>query len=288
MRVAIAARLWRDTPFRQAAEDAQEAGYVGIEGISELFDEPTLARQVVRDAGLRVNAGFYPANWFAAEYRELELDQLRRVAEVFAGLDAEFLITASRRVPGRMQAAGQPLEDREDSLADYQWTSLTDSLALASLICARDFGLRLLFRNQLGSYIETQAELDQLMALTDPAILALAPDVGYLFYAGIDPVEFVRRNRERIAYVTLKDVDADLRERHLRTGGGLKDFALDGGFVELGQGDVDLPGVIDELRAAEYRGWVTVDQDRCARDPAASAQISREYLVGLGFDLEPA
>ena len=49
--------MWGDTPFREAAEEAREAGYAGIEGVGDLAGNVPLARRVIRDAGLDVSAG---------------------------------------------------------------------------------------------------------------------------------------------------------------------------------------------------------------------------------------
>ncbi len=287
MRVAVTATIWGQTPFLRAAEEAQEAGYAGIEGVGDLAGNAPMARRVLADAGLEVTAGRFLANWFSDRYRDVELDQLRRAAEFFADVGAAFLITSSRPVPERMATAGHVTGARADGLLDYQWAHLADALGQAAFIARRDFDLPLLFRNQLGSYVETSEELDQLMSLTDPHALGLAPDIGYLAYAGIDPVDFLRANVQRVRYVTLKDLDADLHEQNVRGGGSLQQFWDDGGFVELGYGDVDVDGAVALLREREFQGWLAVGHDRPGRDPAASVQIAREYLVGLGLELEP-
>ncbi len=268
------------------AEEAGQAGYRGVETVGSLAGDLRAARRVLEDSGLVVTAGYYAANWFADIYREIELDHLRRVAEFYAGLEASFVIASSLPVPERMATAGHYLGERDDGLLDEQWGYFADSLALATQICARDFEMPLLFRNQAGSYVETSAELDHLMDLTDPGSLFLAPDVGHLFYAGVDPVRFIRQNLERVRYVTLKDADADFREQHLDAEGGLAEFARRGGFVELGQGDVDLGGIVESLGTGEFTGWLVVDQDCPLRAAVASAEISRDYLVGLGLGVE--
>ena len=55
-----------------------------------------------------------------------------------------------------------------------------------------------------------------------------------------------------------------------------------GVFSELGQGNVDLAGVIRELDAAGFDGWAVFEQDIDptvpGTDPLASATRSREYL----------
>jgi sugar phosphate isomerase/epimerase len=47
--------------------------------------------------------------------------------------------------------------------------------------------------------------------------------------------------------------------------------------MELGGGQVDLPGVLDVIRAREF-AWAVVEQDETARAPVESARLSREYL----------
>ena len=286
MRVAVTATIWGGVPFAQVAEEARDAGYAGIEGVGDLAGNVALARRVLADEGLEVTAGRFFANWFAEIYQEIEFDQLQRAAEFFADIGAKYLITASRPVPERMLTAGHVTSERQDGLLDYQWTQLADSLTQAAYVTQRDFELPLLFRNQLGSYVETGDEVDRLISMTDPDTLRLAPDIGYLVYAGVDPLDFVRRNLERIAYVTLKDLDADLHEQHIRAKGSLKEYWEAGGFLELGQGDVDLEGVVDLLRERGFEGWLALGHDQPGRDPSASVQISRDYMVGLGFELE--
>jgi inosose dehydratase len=49
-------------------------------------------------------------------------------------------------------------------------------------------------------------------------------------------------------------------------------------FCEFGAGIVDIPRVIDVLKANDYAGWVIVEQDTSARDSTESAKASRAYL----------
>jgi inosose dehydratase len=285
MRVGIAATLWGQAPFLTVAEEARDAGYAGIEGgTSDLAGDLPLARRTTSDVGLPLIGGRFAANWFAPEYRDLELDQLRAAAEFLADLGGSYIVAASHAVPERWRVAGHG--DPGEELQPEQWGILAESIARATDICTREFELQLVFRNQLGSYVETSAELDRLLSLTDPTSLMLAVDVGYLFYIGTDPMPFIRDRIERVAYVTLKDVDADLLDRHLARGGTLPAFANQGGFPELGGGHVDLEGIVGVLREGSYDGWLVVDQDTTLRDPAASAQISRECLVNLGLEPE--
>ena len=286
MRVGIAATLWGDAPFRTVAEEARDAGYAGLEGgTGDLIGNGSVAPRVAADVGIPIVSGRFAANWFAPEYHDIELDQLRRMAEFLANLGALYVVGAAHAVPERWRTTGHA--DPGEELQPEQWGLLAESLARATDICQREFELQLVFRNQLGSHIETSAEIDRLLSITDPTSVMLAVDVGYLFYLGTAPREFLRDRIDRVGYVTLKDVDVDLRDRHLSSGGSLPTFAKQGGFPELGSGHLDLEGVLEVLRGSSYDGWVVVDQDQTLRDPGASAQISRECLVHLGLELEP-
>jgi len=52
-------------------------------------------------------------------------------------------------------------------------------------------------------------------------------------------------------------------------------------FRPLGEGTVDLAGVVDALRGAGYDGWLTVELDTYDGDPGEAARRSRAYLEGL-------
>ena len=61
-----------------------------------------------------------------------------------------------------------------------------------------------------------------------------------------------------------------------------------GGFLELGDGDVDVEGVVSLLlgNGITRAGWRWDMTGLRDANPSASVQISRDYLVGLGLELE--
>ena len=56
-------------------------------------------------------------------------------------------------------------------------------------------------------------------------------------------------------------------------------------FCELGRGVVDFPALLADLQAANYDGWIVVEQDVLPSmgAPLASATRNREYLRGIGL-----
>jgi inosose dehydratase len=61
-------------------------------------------------------------------------------------------------------------------------------------------------------------------------------------------------------------------------------FSRHGIFAELGEGCVDLPGMVQVLQEAGFAGWLIVETDVTQKaTPLESAIISRKYLRALGL-----
>lgn len=123
----------------------------------------------------------------------------------------------------------------------------------------REMGLLACYHPHSGTIVETEAQLARFCDETDPALIALAPDVAHLVRGGADPAAAIRRYADRIQYLHLKDI-------------------RDNEFVELGEGTLDLSAVVTALQDIGYAGWVVVELDDTTRTPLESAMISRRYL----------
>jgi inosose dehydratase len=68
----------------------------------------------------------------------------------------------------------------------------------------------------------------------------------------------------------------------------LRELMGRGGFAPLGQGELDLPGVVRTLAEIDYQGWVIVEQDtlpgrRSVAQNIADQAANREKLRALGL-----
>jgi inosose dehydratase len=201
----------------------------------------------------------------------------RKLADLHAAqgdvLVAALPLTADR--VGHAARAGEPGVPR---LSDRAVRSLADLLAELGAE-AKELGHPLAFHPHVGTYIETAAEVEQLMAAADPELVGLCLDVGHYQLGGGDPVEAIDRYGDRVRHVHLKDVDPEIAGQ-MRSG-SIEDF-LAGlhkrVFTELGSGALDLPSVLAALDRLEYRGWLIVEQDTTWRPPSESAAISRAVV----------
>lgn len=233
--------------------------------------------------------GYYGGNFWLAEERTRILADAHRfgafakavgVGEVYVAPNG-FDSYTTRRGLTRTQIAGNVSAD--DMMPDDEFKQFAETLnAFGAATLA--YGVRACFHNHVGSTVESEAEIERLLELTDPSLVFLGPDTGHLAWAGVDPVAFFRRHSNRIKTAHLKDVSERVRQQGVAAGWNYGQFTANGIFNELGQGDVDIPAILELLQAADFSGWLIVETDVTQRPTALeSAQVSREYLASLGL-----
>jgi inosose dehydratase len=113
----------------------------------------------------------------------------------------------------------------------------------------------------LSTIVESPEELEQLLPRTQ---IGFCPDTAHLAAGGGDPAAVIRRYRDRLALVHLKDVRLDPVE-----------------FLPLGQGSLDFADILSAVRETGYDSWLIVELDSYAGDPLEAAKISKAYLEQL-------
>jgi len=230
--------------------EVADAGYDGIElfdgNLAEFADDLGTLRAGLDEHGLSLIAVYSGANLVFEEILGEELWRVRRACAWAAELGAEHLV-----IGGGAQ--------RSVAATDADYDRLAAGLDDVALV-AESHGLVASFHPHLSTIVESP---DQIERLFDRTPIGFCPDTGHLQAAGGDPVELVRTYRERIDYVHIKDLDAA------------------GAFVPLGQGVLDVGGVLQVLRDTDFDGWITVETDGWDGDPGAGARASRARLEQL-------
>ena len=190
--------------------------------------------------------------------------------------------------PVRFQHAGRVAP--EMALSDADMKTFADNANVLARAVRGETGLETVFHHHCAGFVETPEEIESFLASTDPELVGLVFDTGHYLYGsgGCDPeavLEGLRRFRERIRYVHLKDVDPDLATAARQEGWDYKTAVGRGLFCELGRGCIDFGAVTARLHDSGYRGWITVEQDVLPGmgTPRESAARSREFLRTLGL-----
>ena len=237
-------------PVDRVLRELRSLGLNAIELGSPGFfpDDPQEVRDLLDAAGVQLIAGFIPVVLHDAAVRDETLRQAEAAAERLRVGGAEHFVTAV--VVDAQWSPRRPLSDAEWSHAFEMFTEI-------DAICARH-GLTQVLHPHVGTLVETADDVRTVLAGSD---VHWCLDTGHLAIGGYDPVELARDYSDRVGMVHLKDVNLAVAERLNAKELTLMEATFAGIFRNLGDGDVDIAGVIDAMNTAGYDGWWVLEQD---------------------------
>ena len=269
-------------PANRVLDEIAGAGFAGTELGPEGYlgaDAPQL-RAALESRRLSLVGAFCPLPLSDPDGGRGSLPSVMVLASLLAEVGGTTLVAADAGDERRREIAGRVTAS--DARAD--WPRAGETLAVLAERC-RPLGLQVVLHPHAGTFVETQAELDALMAVAPADLVGLCLDTGHITYGGGDPVAVARRHRARVRHVHLKDVSAPVLARVRRDAVGYADAVGEDVFTPLGAGSVDFPSLMRELR--EYDGWWVLEQDVrlgapwSQQDPSANARLSLDYLRTL-------
>jgi inosose dehydratase len=274
--------LGDDTSLETCLAEARQAGYAGIELGRKFPRRAAELRVVLQQHGLDLVSGWYGAHLLRRDAKE-EIAAMQAHAGLLAALGATAVVFAEETgsVHGRL---GVPLSTRP-RIAEGDWPRFGEALTeVAEHLRGR--GMRLAYHHHMGTVVETEAEIDRLMAATGPAV-GLLLDTGHLTYAGGDVLGVAGRHGDRIVHVHCKDVRPAVLEDARRRDRSFLDAVVEGVFTVPGDGCVDYRALLALLRDARYAGWLVVEaeQDPVKAHPLSYARMGFAHLSRLLADL---
>ena len=205
-------------------------------------------RDLLDRYGMHLLGAFTPVVPHDAAQVEASLEQARGVARLLRDAGATMFITAPVLDPD--WSVPRPLDADERR-------RMVGTLARLDDLCA-EHGLTQVLHPHVQTLVETADDVDAVLGACD---VRWCLDTGHLAIGGVDPVRFAREAFDRVGHVHLKDVRLDLAPAVLRRETSLMAATQAGLFTPLGQGDVDIAGVVRTLEAAGYRGTYVIEQD---------------------------
>ena len=272
------------TPWRRFLDEAVEAGFEWTElgPYGYLPTDLSVLQPALESRNLRLCGAFAMEHLDDPSLRPEVDRQVNGAGEILAALGAGFLVLIDGTYTD--QATGEPTAPRE--LSSDAWKLLIDTAHdLADTIRER-FGLQLVFHPHAETHVEYEDQIETFLEQTDPDRVSLCLDIGHHAYRGGDPVDFMRRHHDRVAYMHLKSVDANIRRRVESEGIVFSKAVGMDIFCEPSEGAVDFRAFRDVLEEVDYDGWAVVEQDMYPAPfdkPLPIARRTRAYLREIGI-----
>lgn len=274
IRLAVHAITWGGNGLQQAVEDISSLGFRGIETFDNVVPQYAGREaefdQLLGDHGLRLVSLYGGGNMHLASERDAVIQRNERLAKFLSERGAKPLTLG----PGRRSPGGTTSEELREMARTMNEIGRR----------TQEYDVWACLHPHWGTTIQNRDEIDRIFDLVDPRYVFMNADPAHMQKAGYDPVEVFRTYSSIIKYCHFKDYKKPEQEQQAIGTGGT---AIIPDFVEFGVGVIDLLGLVDVLKAANYDGWMTVELDQSTRGPLESLRMNKEYLenrLGLKAD----
>jgi inosose dehydratase len=264
------------TPLEVCLAEAKEAGFQGMELGHKFPRDAKLLRPILDQFGLSLVSGWYSSQLLRRSAAE-EIEAMQPHLNLLLDMGCKVMVFAEVTdcVHGLIDV---PLSLRP-VLASDQWTEFGRRMTeVGDYLKSR--GMQLAYHHHMGTVVETVDEIDLLMQHTGESV-GLLLDAGHVTFAGGDPVAVAKKWGKRIKHVHCKDVRAEVLAKSKAEDWSFLESVINGVYTVPGDGCVDFPAVLREVKAAGYSGeWLVIEaeQDPAKANPLTYAKKGYQYL----------
>jgi inosose dehydratase len=259
--------LGGETPLEVALSEGRTIGYQGFELGNKFPRESNALRKVLAAHDLELVSGWYSGRLARGTVQD-EIKAVGPHLKLLADNGANVMVYGE--VADSIQGAAQPLYKRPRFQGSAQWSAYADRLSEFGRHTLTH-GVRVAYHHHMGAYVETPADVDQLMALTGNEV-GLLFDSGHMTFAGGDAAAMLAKHIERVCHVHCKDVRPDVIRLARNGNWSFLQAVLNGAFTVPGDGAIAFEPLLRTLHANGYSGWLVVEAEQ---DPAVAP--SYEY-----------
>lgn len=249
--------LGGETPLSVALTEGKKIGYEGFELGNKFPREPDALKKLLGDYDLALVSGWYSGR-LADRSAEDEIAAVGPHLELLAKNGATVMVYGE--VADSIQGSPRPLYQRPRFFSEDRWTEYAKRLnTFAEYTLSK--GVRVAYHHHIGAYVETPADVDKLMSLTNDSV-GLLFDAGHITFAGGDPLVVLDKHIGRVCHVHCKDVRPDIVKLARNRNWSFLDSVINGAFTVPGDGAVDFPSIIARLKRHGYSGWLVVEAEQ--------------------------
>ncbi|NLK08300.1 MAG: sugar phosphate isomerase/epimerase [Firmicutes bacterium] len=229
--------------FIGVLNEVAKMGYAGVEFAGYHGVSAPELKKVLNDLGLTPIGSHI-------SYKELD-ENLSEMIEYNLEIGSPYLVCPSA-----------PRYLLENATAD-DWKSFAAKMSDIGAE-AKKHGLKLAYHCHTLEFeiFDGEYALDIFYDNVDPDNVTAEMDAGWIFHAGIDPVEYLKKYKGRCPLLHVKD------------------FKKDGEQTEVGTGDIDLAGIVGVAKDVGVT-WYVIETERYNMAPIDSVRVGLENLKAV-------
>lgn len=268
--------LGAENTFEQCVSEMALAGFTGSEIGNKYPKDVEVLKHKLDVRGMRIcNAWF--SSLLLSEGYDATIEAFIKHRDFLYALGAR-VIGASEQ-GNSIQGTSKSIFGDKPVYTDEQWELIRKGFNEMGRL-AKEKDMYFTIHHHMGTGVQTEAEIDKLMEITDPDLVYLLYDTGHLAFSGEDAIGVLKKYVKRIKHVHLKSTRNAVIAEGKEKGWSFLDCVRAGAFTVPGDGDFDFTPVFDILAEADYEGWIVVEaeQDPAKANPFEYALLARNYI----------
>lgn len=241
--------------------------------------EPADRAKVLAEHGMEAVGGFFPIIIHQENFDPLP-DVLKEL-ESYAAAGAKTLVLSA-------ETGMEGYDTKRPELDAHGWSVFFANLErIKEAAAAR--GVTAVLHPHVGTMVETEADVKKVLV---GSTIKFCLDTGHMIIGGTDPVKFAQDHADRVAHSHLKDVNLAIAERVQSGEITYYQGVVEGMYVPLGSGDVDVRSIVRSLIKSGYQGWFALEQDNVitaepaeGAGPFADAKASVDFIKAVAAEL---
>ncbi len=242
------------------------AGYTEVEAAGFYAMSAPEFKQSMDTAGLKCVSAHYPLSMLQP--------QLESIITYANQLGLQYIVCASPSLkdPSKVRLSPKDPGYHEAwvnafTLDDWKWNAEQYNEIAARV---KGYDVKFGYHNHTTEFrkLKNVVPYDELIKLTDPALVTFEMDCGWVSVAGYNPVEFLTKYPTRISMLHVKDFDLKKGTEHLQS-------------TELGHGTIDYRPIFEAAKKGGHITHYFVEQEEFDMPPLEAIKIDAEYMRNL-------
>ncbi|MGM9539241.1 myo-inosose-2 dehydratase [Anaerovibrio sp.] len=270
--------LGSENTFEQCVSEMALAGFTGCEVGNKYPADTAVLKKALELRGMEIASRWFSSYLLTKPYEEVEAE-FRPFCQYLKEMGASFCNVAEQgnSIQGKLDKA--VFADKPCN-TEKQWQLLCEGLNRLGRVAKEEYGLTMTYHHHMGTGVQTEAEIDRLMANTDPEYVWLLYDTGHLACSGEDYLGILKKYLPRIRHIHLKDIRMDVRNKVMDENMSFLAGVRNGLFTVPGDGCIDFEPIFDIIGNSDFEGWyiVEAEQDPAKANPLEYAIKARSYI----------
>ncbi|HEF1906165.1 myo-inosose-2 dehydratase [Bacillus cereus] len=269
--------LGAENTFEQCISEMALAGFNGSEVGNKYPRNTVVLKKSLELRNLEIASAWF-STFLTTKPIEETVEEFIKHRDFLHDMGAKVIVVSEQghSIQGLMDV---PLFKNKPVFTEEDWNKLADGLHHLGKL-AQEKGLHIVYHHHMGTGVQTTAEIEKLMDMTDPALVSLLFDTGHLVFSGEEPLYILKKYIHRIKHVHLKDIRQEVVDAVKENELSFLQAVKNGAFTVPGDGVIGFDEVFTILANSDYQGWFVVEaeQDPALANPFEYALKARKFI----------